>query len=154
MKSEILVGLLTLCIGVVIGIYLPFGSGTVVQPGPEVAATHPPHPMTEVDKAKPVPEVTVTADPDAKGGYNIYLNTKNFKFTPEKVGTAAVANEGHAHVFVNNVKVGRLYGNWAYVADKAFQPGDNQLEVTLNANDHSEWSLDGKHIGDIITLQK
>jgi hypothetical protein len=110
------------------------------------------HTMVEVDVALPVPTVQVEAFEDAKGGYNIHVRTTNYTFTPEAVNESPVPNTGHAHVYVNGVKVARLYGEWFNLPGDLFHEGENLIEVTLNANDHSEWALGGEHIAALVTV--
>lgn len=112
------------------------------------------HPMLEIDQTKPIPSLSIEVTPDSKDGYNIHLLTKNYKFTPQDVGGKATANEGHAHLYVNGVKVARLYGEWFNLSTGALKAGDNTIEVTLNANDHSEWVVLGKHIKATATVLK
>lgn len=116
-----------------------------------MAMTHM-HPMTELDPSLPVPAVSVEAIPDEKDGYNIHVTTEHFAFTPEMVNGDVVSNSGHAHIYVNGTKVARLYGPWFNLPSSALQSGRNEVMVTLNANDHSEWSRDGMHIMDMLVL--
>jgi hypothetical protein len=76
---------------------------------------------------------------DADGGYNLKIETKYFRFTPDLVGKQVLQNTGHAHIYVNDVKVGRAYSNWFYIQDSFFQNGTNTISVTLNANNHKVW---------------
>jgi len=112
------------------------------------------HPLREVAQTLPVPGVTIEAFRDSMDGYNVLLTTKDFTFTPETIGRAPVANEGHAHIYVNGIKAGRLYGHWVQIGSKYLTEEVNTIEVTLNANDHSEWAIDGKHIGSITKVGK
>lgn len=112
------------------------------------------HGMLEIDKANPIPSVTLVAHKDSKDGYNLELKTENFKFTPEYVGGNPVPNEGHAHLFVNGQKVARLYGNWFSLSSSHLKEGENIVEVSLNANDHSEWVVDGHHVGSVVSVTK
>lgn len=105
------------------------------------------HKMIEVDPSLPVPSVELTISPDALDGYNLHLVTENFTFTPEAAGREPVANTGHAHLYVNDVKVARIYGNWFYLSPTLLTPGENYVMVTLNANEHSDWVSKGNHIG-------
>lgn len=104
------------------------------------------HTMLEVDKRILPPSVSVDVIKDEKDGYNIYLKTKNYRFTPEKVNSESIQGEGHAHIYVNGIKVARLYGEWFYLPSNELREGENIIEVTLNSNDHSEWVIDGVHI--------
>jgi len=85
------------------------------------------------------PKVTINAVKDSMGGYNVQILTNSFKFTPEMAGKEVVQNTGHAHVYVNEVKVGRAYGVWFNVPDSFFKNGTNTISVTLNANNHNVW---------------
>lgn len=102
--------------------------------------TEPAHTHTSLDVSgwKTVPSVTATLHTDAMGGYNLEVTPKNFTFAPEHVNGAVVAGEGHAHVYINDVKYTRLYGPWMYLPASAFKKGENTVRVTLNANDHSD----------------
>lgn len=112
------------------------------------------HSMLNVDQTLPVPSVAVVATPDKKDGFNVQLITENFTFAPAAVNTDPVANEGHAHIFVNDTKVARLYGEWYNLRADDLEEGLNTIEVTLNANDHSEWAVDGSHIQATVKVDK
>jgi len=112
------------------------------------------HALLEVDKSKPTPEVSLKAFKDSMDGYNLHLETKNFTFTPEKAGGSPVVNTGHAHLFVNGEKVGRVYGSWVNLSSKLLKDGENTVKVTLNADNHSEWAVDGHHIGAEVKVTK
>ncbi len=112
------------------------------------------HEMIELDGTKPVPTLALQALPDSKDGYNIQLQTTNFLFTPEKVGGAPVVNEGHAHLFINGKKIGRLYGPWVNIGKAMLSDGENVIEVTLNANDHSDWAYMGNHISAKVSVTR
>ncbi|MCB1677041.1 MAG: hypothetical protein KDI01_12180 [Halioglobus sp.] len=112
------------------------------------------HPMREIDRALPIPTVSLAVEPDKMDGFNLEVLTENFTFAPERVNTDAVANEGHAHIYVNGTKIARLYGPWFNLSGKYLEDGINTIEVTLNANDHSEWAIDGAHIQTTVKLDK
>lgn len=115
---------------------------------------HTMHPMMEVSENRPVPAVMLEAFRDSKDGYNINIQTTNFTFTPETVGGAARANTGHAHLYVNGEKVARVYGHWFNIGNALLSEGENTIMVTLNADDHSEWALQGEHISAEIIVVK
>lgn len=94
--------------------------------------------------AKDAPTIEVDVTEDAKSGWNIKLDTTNFIFTPEKVNGENVVGEGHAHLYVDGEKIARLYGpNFHY--GESFDD-TKTFRVTLNANDHSEYAVDGEVI--------
>lgn len=83
--------------------------------------------------------VKLEAFKDSMSGYNLKINTQYFRFTPEKVGQEVIQNTGHAHIYVNDVKVGRTYGAWYNIPESFFKNGTNTISVTLNANNHNVW---------------
>ncbi len=97
----------------------------------------------EVESAD-APIVRLVVTEDAKSGYNVKLVTDKFTFTPDNVNQANVMGEGHAHLYVDGVKIGRLYGP-DYHYNENFE-GSKTFKVTLNANDHSEYTVNGEVI--------
>ena len=110
------------------------------------------HPMREIDQSLPIPAVSLNHTKDKKGNYAIELVLENFTFEPTLVDQGAVPNEGHAHIYVNDEKISRLYDNWFYLDKKHLSEVVNTVEVTLNGNDQSEWAIDGSHIQSTIKI--
>lgn len=98
------------------------------------------HGLVEVDPENS-PTVAIRAERDALSGWNIYLDVENFTFAPEMVNQQNAANVGHAHLYLNSVKVARLYGTAFHMSD--VPNGQHTITVTLNSNDHSDLALDG-----------
>jgi hypothetical protein len=111
------------------------------------------HPARPVDPDLPIPSLTHLAFPDAIDGYNVQILVQNFTFTPAAINRAVVPNEGHAHIYINGVKIARVYGNWYHLPSSSFFLGGNALTVTLNANDHSTWATtDGNLIASTVPV--
>ena len=108
---------------------------------------HSQHPLIEVDETEPTPSMRIHMAADSMDGFNIFLETENFRFTPQSVDTLPVSNEGHAHLYVNGVKVARMYSPWHHLSTKLLREGINRLEVEFSTNDHSVWSIAGVPIG-------
>ena len=122
------------------------------QDPPIPAVDHTQHPMVEVETGLPVPSMAVRLIPDMMDGYNVFLETTNFRFTPENVGMEAVPNEGHAHLYLNGVKVARMYTPWHHLSANLLREGVNRLELEFSANDHSVWSVAGSPIGTDVLI--
>ena len=105
--------------------------------------------LLEVDAAG-APEIQLELYPLAAGGWYLRLKTDNFVFAPDKIDSAAVQNEGHAHWYIDGEKIGRLFGQWHYL--EALPEGAAELTVTLNANDHRVFAVGGQAIAASITL--
>ena len=103
------------------------------------------HIHKSIEAKSPFPSVDIKITKDVFSGYNLQLITKNFKFTPEKIGTANVMSEGHAHIYINGKKT-RLYSEWYHIDDEKLTQPINQIRVTLNANDHSEYTVNSRPI--------
>jgi hypothetical protein len=96
------------------------------------------------------PTIDFVVEEDTKSGWNITLTTTNFVFAPENVNEAPVVGEGHAHLYVDDVKIARLYGPYFHY-DKNFD-GSKVFRVELNANDHSVYAVDGEPIDKEVTV--
>ena len=101
------------------------------------------HNLFEVS-SEDAPTVDFTAIEDQKSGWNIKLNTGKFTFAPDNVNKINTIGEGHAHLYVDGVKVARLYGPDFHYGESF--DGTKEFRITLNANDHSEYSVDGEVI--------
>lgn len=112
------------------------------------------HPLREVAADLPVPTITHLVFPDEMDGYNVQILTQNFTFTPSAINKDVVANEGHAHLYINGEKISRVYGDWLHIPSNLLVVGRNSVSVTLNANDHSEWAKDGIPIGSTVIVVK
>ncbi|AFY86828.1 MAG: hypothetical protein CLLPBCKN_003510 [Chroococcidiopsis cubana SAG 39.79] len=104
----------------------------------------PHHQMREISAGEPIPTVKLVVHPDTMRGYNLEVQTTNFKFAPEEVNKAAKPGEGHAHLYVNGKKITRLYSSWYYLDN--LKPGKNEIRVSLNANNHQVLAHNGKMI--------
>lgn len=91
--------------------------------------------------AEDAPSVTLTAVADDASGWNVHVKTENFRFAPENVNGASVPGEGHGHVYLNGEKFARLYAPHFHLAD--LPAGPHTLKVTLNANGHETFTVDG-----------
>lgn len=101
------------------------------------------HPKLELDEGALGPKVMIHASRDPNGGWNLHLMTENFIFTPENAGKEDVLGEGHAHLYVNGKKIGRIYSNWFHVA---LPKGTSKVKVTLNSNTHKDYFIHGKQV--------
>lgn len=107
------------------------------------------HKQIEVDEnSAPTIEISITKDKMA--GWNFKVITKNFTFTPDQVNKENILNTGHAHIFIDGVKLTRLYAPHFYLPD--FSIGEHDIKVSLNANNHSAYFLKGKEIAATRTI--
>lgn len=102
-----------------------------------------------------VPTVDISVFEDSTSGYNVQITTTNFRFAPEHVGQSHQSGEGHAHIYVDDIKVSRVYGEWYYLGLN-LEPGNHTISVDLNTNDHMALLHNGEPIADseVITVSK
>lgn len=112
------------------------------------------HTRRDVSPDLPIPSVSHLVFPDVMDGYNIQIILQNFTFKPASINKEARSNQGHAHLYVNGEKVARLYSDWFHMPGSFLSEGVNIVTVTLNANDHTEWSIDGQPISSSVRVVK
>lgn len=108
---------------------------------------HSQHPLVEVPDGRPVPKMRVRVFPDRMDGFNVFLETRDFLFTPQDAGSESIPNQGHAHLYINGRKIARMYSPWHHLPAASLREGINRLEVEFSTNDHSVWSVAGQPIG-------
>lgn len=86
---------------------------------------------------------------DADAGWNLFVETTNFIFTPEN---ANIANQGHANIYIDGEKLTRLYGISYHLSDVSLSK--HAVSVSLNANDYSGYVLNGKPIMATVEIEQ
>ena len=102
-----------------------------------------------MESAIPV-RVGIVAVAEDDGGVTVAISTENWQWAPENVNGANVAGAGHAHIYVDGVKINRVYGPYYHI--KGLPPGEREISVTLNANDHSGLLVDGQPVEAVTTI--
>lgn len=98
----------------------------------------------------PAPVLTLTLHPDGAQTRNLHIGVEHFAFDPEGVNGPHVPGRGHAHLYLNGVKIARAYGPWMQL--DALPVGTHELRVTLNANDHTQLAVGGVPIEATIAV--
>lgn len=109
---------------------------------------------TRMWDGKKKPTIKVIAQKDMMSGYNIRIKTKNFIWAPSRASTAHRAGEGHAHIYVDGVKIGRVYGEWYHLATANLNlaAGEHLIRVDLNGNDHVPYMVGNKLLEDTVSF--
>ncbi|SFD64435.1 hypothetical protein [Roseivivax sediminis] len=92
--------------------------------------------------------LTLSASRDPDSGWNLHIATDGFSFAPERASGDHVPGEGHAHVYVDGVKIARVYSPWVHLDASE----GARVTVTLNANDHRVLAADGEALSESVTL--
>lgn len=86
--------------------------------------------------------------PASAQGVSAYVETTGFEFKTVADDAAHVFGEGHGHLFLNGLKLGRIYQ--PRVAVGALPLGQFRLRVVLNSNDHRAYELNGRAVSDAL----
>lgn len=98
-----------------------------------------------------LPEVKIESlSKDANQKWGMKVSFSNFKIDEAAVDTANEPGVGHAHVYVNDKKISRLFST-LYVFEQDLEVGDT-VRVGLNTNDHKAYTHDGELIESTFTL--
>ncbi len=103
----------------------------------------------EASATSPTLSVMILEDPAS--GYNLHIMTENFTFSPGNASLDHIDGEGHAHVYINGVKLGRFYGPWVHLDN--LPEGEVTVDVTLNAHDHKELAVGDTALRQTLTIQ-
>ena len=112
------------------------------------------HPSHKVEAETPYPTIKLKLTKDNMDGYNLLIDLNNFTLAPEQVGKKNKPNTGHLHLYVNDIKIARIYSNWFHIPGRYFNLKENLIKVTLNANMHGGFTIDGKLIEAILINTK
>lgn len=88
---------------------------------------------------------------DEHGGWNLHLMTENFKFLPSSPDRLDILGEGHAHLYVDGKKIGRIYSDWYHLT---LPSGTHKVKVTINTNSHKDYVYEGEQIMSEVTLSE
>ena len=106
--------------------------------------------LIAVDDWQSQPTLNLNVFEDPVSGWNLNIETHNFIFDAAAAGYQNVEGHGHAHIYVNGAKLGRIYAGWYHIG--SLPPGNNQVTVSLYANDHSALSIGGRKISQEIMV--
>ena len=112
------------------------------------------HPGHKIEANKPYPSVNLEIYEDNMDGYNLFIKLENFILTPMDVGKKNKSNSGHIHLYVNDIKIGRVYSNWFHIPSRYFNLKENIIRITLNSNLHDSFAINGNPIESEIKVKK
>jgi hypothetical protein len=105
---------------------------------------------TLTEAGTPTPMLDLTLHADGAQSRNLHIGVENFTFDPEGVNGPHMPGHGHAHLYLNGIKIARAYGPWMQL--DALPVGSHELRVTLNANDHTQLAVGGVPIEATIAV--
>ncbi|WP_428924895.1 hypothetical protein [Marinibacterium sp. SX1] len=97
----------------------------------------------QVPQDRPVPTLSIQVSPDGDR-WAVRVETTDFTFNEDMADGPHVPGVGHAHLYLDGVKLQRLYHRDATIG--ALPPGSYLVRVTLNTNDHRVYMHKGAPI--------
>ena len=88
--------------------------------------------------------VSITAEVQTGGDVYVRILTGNWRWAPEQVDQPHAPGEGHAHIYVDGEKISRVFEPFYQLTGLA--PGEHEIRVTLNSNNHHELLVSGKAV--------
>jgi hypothetical protein len=112
-----------------------------------------------VPEGVPTPALSLKLVKDSMSGFNLILKTQRYDLSVPPQGPMSMADmmsatlntqtgflQGHAHLYVNGVKIQRIYGDALHLPATLFKNGINMISVTLNNQGHMYWTAQEKKI--------
>ena len=112
------------------------------------------HPGNIIEAEKPYPRLTLNIYDDDLEGYNLFIDIENFDLNPSLMGITNKSNSGYLLLYINDIKIGRVYSNWFHIPQRFINLNKNILKVTLNNNQHDLVTIDGRPIEVEIEILK
>nr|WP_093608842.1 hypothetical protein [Streptomyces indicus] len=102
--------------------------------------------------AEGAPSVEEFAARPGDDGWELALTVRNFRFTPDSVGGAALPGRGYARLYVDGKPAGRVYGKHHHIPEIFVPDRSHRLTVRLYADDHTVWAVGGAPVEQTITV--
>lgn len=90
--------------------------------------------MEDAPSSGSAPVLDMSLEPAADGATLVRLTVENFIFAPDSESPEHVPGQGHGHLYLDGVKLQRMYGAEALIG--ALPAGAYEVRVDLNSNLH------------------
>ena len=111
-----------------------------------LSSMHAHHPGNKIEAEIPYPKINIEVSKDKIEGYNIFFNLQNFKLSPDNIEIKNVNNSGYLKIFINDIKINRIYSKWFHAPERFFNQKKNSIKIKLFTNLHDELTIDNKPI--------
>ena len=98
----------------------------------------------------PTVEIVPPTAPSADG-FTVQLSLDNIGLIAAPDNAAHVDGEGHAHIYLNGLKLGRLYKDSFEIG--ALKSGNYSLRIGLNTNDHRPYVVSGQPVEALLEFR-
>ena len=107
---------------------------------------HAHHPGNKIEAKMPYPKINIEVFRDKIEGYNLFFNLQNFKLSPDKIEIKNENNSGYLQLFINDIKISRIYSKWFHAPERFFNQKENTIKIKLFTNLHDELTIDNQPI--------
>lgn len=108
----------------------------------EASAAHGEGALEEGPPGAP-PGLDMTLAP-SEDGWEVRITPVNVSLSPDLADAPHRPGTGHAHLYLDGLKLQRLYGPTARIG--ALPQGQHTVKVTLNTNDHRTYAVNGEPV--------
>lgn len=112
------------------------------------------HPGNKIEAKMPYPKIDIEVSRDKIEGYNLFFNLQNFKLSPDNIEIKNENNSGYLQLFINDIKISRIYSSWFHAPERFFNQKENSIKVKLFTNLHDELTIDNQPIEFEIKVSK
>lgn len=97
-------------------------------------------------------DVTVAMDVEpVEDGWRVRIDAPGLEFSADAADGAHVPGQGHGHLYLNGLKLQRVYSPDLTIG--TLPPGRYDLTLSLNANDHRAYAVDGAPLIATATIE-
>ena len=79
-------------------------------------------------------------------------NLKNFNLNPSGIGGENISNSGYLQLFINDIRITRIYSDWVHVPQRFFNLKENFIKITIHSYLHDQFTIKGKPIEHIVKV--
>lgn len=96
-----------------------------------------------VPQGMATPQLALRLSKDATDGFNLHIELRNFLMESPDFKSAGPESmiRGHAHLYLNGVKLTRVYAGDLHLPARLFRSGINSLQVSINDHNHAVWAI-------------
>jgi len=107
--------------------------------------------LVNVEEPELQPALSLQINKHGANEWRVVTTTQNFQFMEPKDPLTHKMGFGHAHLYLNNLKIQRMYSAETVIG--ALPPGKHAVSVTLNTNDHKGYAIAGVPVSAQIEIE-
>jgi len=82
-----------------------------------------------------------------------FLEIKSIgSLNPSEIGGENISNSGYLQLFINDIRITRIYSDWVHVPQRFFNLKENFIKITIHSYLHDQFTIKGKPIEHIVKV--